>query len=167
MKHRAKKAKFGYGKDANQMLLRKLASNFFVSGKLETTKQKAKAAQSEVERMVTKAKTNTEADRNYIRKHITTNTVMDLLINQIAGQLGKVGSGYTRIVKLNQRITDGAQIARLEWAYPVVLKKDEVKPVKNTKQQKAETPVKKATEVKSEVESKKQEAPAQTVEDKS
>lgn len=166
MKHRAKKAKFGYGKDANQMLLRKLASNFFVSGKLETTKQKAKAAQSAVERMVTKAKTKTEADKNYIRKHITTNKVMDLLINQIAVQLEKVGSGYTRIIKLNQRITDGAHISRLEWAYPVVLTPEE-KPVKTAKKQKTASGEKKATDVKKSEPVKQEAAVTESKENKS
>lgn len=127
MKHRAHKAKFGYGQDANTMLLRKLASNFFLEGKLKTTKQKAKAAQSAVERIVTKAKTNTNADNNYILKHITTKKVMDVLIKQIAPQLVQVKSGYTRLVHQGQRQTDGAEIAQLEWAYPVVLKED--KPV--------------------------------------
>lgn len=158
MKHRAHKVKFGYGKDADQMLLRKLASNFFLEGKLETTKQKAKAAQSEVERIVTKAKTNTQADKNYILKRITTKRVFDVVVTQVASQLGKVTSGYTRIIRLGKRLTDGAEIARLEWAYPVVLesaKKEETKKAaapkaeKKTEEKKAETKVTEKKENKS------------------
>ncbi len=156
MKHRFNKAKFGKGQDANEMLLKKLASNFFMAGKLETTKQKAKAAQSAVERMVTKAKGKTEADKNYILRNITNTKVMDVLMNQIAGQLANVKSGYTRIVRLGKRLTDGADLARLEWAYPVVLaeKKTEVKPKasktvkKETKKEEVKTAPAKAEDVK-------------------
>lgn len=124
MKHRVNKAKFGFGKDANDMLLKKLASNFLLVGKMETTKHKAKAAQSAVERMVTKAKTNTEADKNYILRHITTDQIRKILVEQVAPQLKNVKSGYTRIIRLGRRMTDGADLARLEWAYPVVLESE-------------------------------------------
>lgn len=143
MKHRTGKVKFGSGNDENKMLLRKLASNFLVAGKMETTKSKAKVAQSAVERMVTKAKTKTEADKNYILKHVTTKKVADLLLNQIVAQLKDVKSGYTRVVRLGKRMTDGADLARLEWAYPVVLeaaKKPEVKKAAPAKEEKKEEP---------------------------
>ncbi|OGK62213.1 50S ribosomal protein L17 [Candidatus Roizmanbacteria bacterium RIFOXYB2_FULL_38_10] len=121
MKNRGHKIKFRGGKDANKMLMRKLATNFLLKGKMETTKQKAKAAQSIVEKLVTKAKTNSEADRNFMLKHVTIQSMVKILVSQIAPSLTKVSSGYTRIVSMGQRGTDGAQIARLEWVYPVVL----------------------------------------------
>lgn len=132
MKNRGHKIKFRGGKDANKMLMRKLASNFLTHGKMETTKHKAKAAQSIVEKLVTKAKKNSEADRNFILKHITTMKVATLLLSQIAPLLQKVESGYTRLIFLGRRSTDGAELARLEWAYPVVLEE----PKKKTPKQK-------------------------------
>ena len=130
MKNRGHKIKFRGGKDANKMLMRKLASNFLLHGKMETTKQKARATQPVVEKLVTKAKRNTEADRKFIAQHTTTQKTAKILIRDIVVQLSKVNSGFTRIISLGVRQTDGAQKARLEWAYPVVLtqeKKPEVK----------------------------------------
>jgi len=121
MKNRGHKIKFRGGKDANKMLMRKLASNFLNYGKMETTKQKARATQPIVEKLVTKAKRNTEADRKYIAQHTTTTKTAKILIKDIVTQLSKVSSGFTRIISLGVRQTDGAQKARLEWAYPVVL----------------------------------------------
>lgn len=143
MKHGYKKVKFGGGKDADKMLLRKLAHNFLTEGKLETTKQKAKAAQSVVERLVTKAKTNTEADKQYILKHITAPVVMKILVGDIATALKNVNSGYTRVINVGKRLTDGADIARLEWAYPVVIgKKEEPKKLKKQEAAPKEAPKK-------------------------
>lgn len=132
MKHRYHKVKFGGGRDADKMLLRKLAHNFLTMGKLETTKQKAKVAQSVVERLVTKAKTNTEADRKFILQRITDAAVLDILVGEVVPALKNVTSGYTRVINLGIRQTDGAAIARLEWAYPVVIGKKE-EPVKAKK----------------------------------
>lgn len=126
MKNRGHKIKFRGGRDANKMLIRKLASNFLLSGKMSTTKQKAKAAQSIVEKLVTKAKTHTEADQNFILRNITAQSTMKILINQIVPQLTQAKNGYTKIVNLGARQTDGAEKARLEWAYPVTKKVKQV-----------------------------------------
>lgn len=135
MKNRGHKIKFRGGKDANKMLMRKLASNFLLSGKISTTRQKAKATQSVVEKLVTKAKTHTEADQNFILRNITDQSTMKILINQIVPQLTQAKNGYTKIVNLGYRQTDGAEKARLEWAYPVVsaVKKTEIKKIKQMK----------------------------------
>ncbi len=125
MKNRGHKIKFRGGKDANKMLMRKLVSNFLHHGRMVTTKHKAKAAQSEVEKLVTKAKTATKADRNEILKRVTHESIIDILFRDITPALSKVKSGFTRIVLLGKRKTDAAEIARLEWAYPVILKKEE------------------------------------------
>ena len=137
MKNRGHKIKFRGGKDANKMLMRKLASNFLLSGKMSTTKQKAKATQSIVEKLVTKAKTHTEADQNFILRNITAQSTMKILITQIVPQLSQVKNGYTKIINLGARQTDGAEKARLEWAYPVVATVEKVK-VKKVKQVKTE-----------------------------
>jgi large subunit ribosomal protein L17 len=119
MKNRGHKIKFRGGRDANKMLMRKLVSNFVLWGRMDTTKQKAKATQSIVERLVTKAKTHTEADQNYILKHIIDRSAMRILIDVIAPQLTRVKYGYTKVVNRGIRQTDGAEKASLEWAYPV------------------------------------------------
>lgn len=137
MKNRGHKIKFRGGKDANKMLMRKLASNFLLSGKMSTTRQKAKATQSIVEKLVTKAKTHTEADQNFILRNITAQSTMKILITQIVPQLSQVKNGYTKIINLGARQTDGAEKARLEWAYPVVAAVEKVK-VKKVKQAKTE-----------------------------
>jgi len=67
MKHRVAKRKFGFGYDANKMLLRQLCRSFFLDNAIKTSKQRAKAAQMQVEKLVTKSKLKNEANKNYIR----------------------------------------------------------------------------------------------------
>lgn len=130
MKNRGHKIKFRGGKDANKMLMRKLVSNFMMRGTMETTKQKARATQPIVEKLITKAKGATQADNRFIMQHVTTSEVVKMITGQIVSQLSKVTSGFTRIITLGVRQTDGAQKARLEWAYPVVLTQEKKLKVK-------------------------------------
>ena len=66
MRHRVKKIKFSKGKDANEMLLKKLLSNFLIQGKITTTQKKAKAVKSGIDRIVSKSKNKTQSNKNYL-----------------------------------------------------------------------------------------------------
>lgn len=129
MRHRSKKIKFNYGKDAKDMLVRQLASNFLTRGILTTTFKKAKVTRSEVEHLVTKAKVKSESNINTLLRRLAEKSIVSLLFDTIAPVFKSVNGGYTRIIKLQQRKTDGAQIVRLEWTSPVVIpsKKSEEK----------------------------------------
>lgn len=120
MRHRSKKIKFNYGKDAKDMLVRQLAFNFLTKGVMVTTYKKAKVTRSEIERLVSKAKVKSEANRNVLLRRIAKESTVALLFDTIAPIFKSIHGGYTRIIKLQQRKTDGAQIVRLEWTSPVV-----------------------------------------------
>lgn len=121
MRHRSKKIKFNYGKDAKDMLVRQLAFNFLTRGVMVTTYKKAKVTRSEIERLVSKAKVKSEANRNALLRRIAKESIVSLLFDTVAPIFKSIHGGYTRIIKLQQRKTDGAQIVRLEWTSPVVL----------------------------------------------
>lgn len=123
MKHRVAKRKFGFGYDANKMLLRQLCRNFLLEQTLTTTKQKAKAAQIAVEKLVSKSKVKTEANKNFILKFFGEQALVDRLFDTVGPALAKVEGGYTRLTLSAQRESDGAMMARLSWAHPVVVEK--------------------------------------------
>jgi large subunit ribosomal protein L17 len=149
MRHGFKKAKFANGMDADRMLMRKLMVNFFTHGKIASTISKIKALRPEVEKAVTKIKKGGEADKNYLLQKLGGNyEKLAEVFKEIASQLNKVQSGYTKIIKQGNRESDGALTAQLTWAYPVVLPKE----AKVVKAKKAE--VKSEKEVKSQVKSK-------------
>jgi len=127
MKHRAKKIKFGYGIDANRMLFRKMMLNFLQNAKLTTTISKAKALKSHLERVISKSRVKSEANKNYLLKFFPKQVVIDIMFGQVGPAFSKLTGGYVRVVRLNERVTDGALIGRVEWAHPIVIKwqKDE------------------------------------------
>ncbi len=128
MRHRDKKIKFKGGKDANDMLIRKLAVNFFEKGKLTTTISKAKVLKSVVERLVEKAKEKTESNKNHLLHFGMTKTMIDLMFNSIGPALKKTVGGYVKVVRLGFRQSDGSMVASVEWAYPIVIEKLKVEP---------------------------------------
>ena len=139
MRHGILKTKFGAGKDANDMLLRKMAYNFFTHGSIKTTETKAKVLKKHIDRLVEKFKSKTESNRNVLLKFVVHEDLIDRLYEQIPSVLGDIKGGYTRIQKLQTRYSDGAPMARLVWSKPVVV---ETKPVvKEAKPKKEAKPV--------------------------
>jgi len=128
MRHGVKKIKFNWGKDANKMLMRKLAINFLSKNYLQTTLSKAKALKPYLEKLVSKMKVKSEANKNYLLRYLGDEKIINNGFKVIGPALSKINGGYVRIVKMNMRSADGATMARIAWAYPVVL--EEVKKIK-------------------------------------
>lgn len=118
-----KKIKFSDGYDANRAIVRKLAVNFFLKGKLTTTLAKAKAMKPVIEKLVEKMKVKTESNLNYLRQKLNSNEVIEMGYNDISPVIGKIKGGYIRIIKLGKRDSDGAEMGKIEWAYPVIKQK--------------------------------------------
>ena len=123
MRHRVKKIKFSNGIDANRALVRKLAVNFFLKGKLTTTLSKAKAIKPVIERLIEKMKIRTEANVNYLKQKLDNKEVIEMAYKDISPIIAKINGGYVRVVKLGQRESDGAEVGRIEWVYPIIKQK--------------------------------------------
>lgn len=143
MRHGILKTKFGAGKDANDMLMRKMAYNFFTNGSIKTTETKAKVLKKHIDRLVEKFKTKTESNRNVLLKFVVHEDLIDRLYEQLPSVIGEIKGGYTRIQKLQTRYSDGALMARLVWSRPVVIETKSV-----VKEQKAEKPAAKEKKAK-------------------
>lgn len=119
MKHRIAKAKFGYGYDANKMLMRQLCRNFFLEQKSTTTKERAKAMQMIIEKLVSKSKVKSEANKNHILSYFGEQALVDRLFNTVGPAFEKINGGYTKVSLLKQRQSDGAMMAQITWAHPL------------------------------------------------
>jgi large subunit ribosomal protein L17 len=149
MKHGNKKAKFGKGQDANEMLMRKMAYNFFMNGKIVTTETKAKALKSFIEKLTEKVKQRTQSNELYLRRYVTNDDVVDYLYNTVSPTVQERNGGYVRISRLYQRITDGTMMTRMSWTSEVPLitkesKKAKVQPEVPQEEPKAKKAAKKA-----------------------
>lgn len=127
MRHRVKKIKFSHGRDANRMLVRKLAKNFVTNAKIETTLKKAKVLKSVIDRLVNKAKTETEANKNYLLKILDDKKLVARLYKEVGSISKSKVSGFVRIIRLGIQRADGSESARLEWTQPVVIEEKTAK----------------------------------------
>lgn len=118
--------KFGSGKDANQMLVRKLSREFFLKGRLTVTVARAKALRPSVEHMVHLAKKKTESAKNVLLTKTGDKKLVDVLTGQIAPVFAQKSSGFVRITRIGTRSSDGSLMGKLEWTMPVVVE-DRVK----------------------------------------
>ena len=105
--------KFSRKVGPRKMLLRVLVNNFFVHEKIKTTEAKAKELRSIAEKMITKAKKINLANRRILASELT--PVLTKKINdEIAPRYKDRAGGYTRIIKLGPRNSDGAHMAVIE-----------------------------------------------------
>jgi len=96
-----------------KLLLRVLVNNFFLQEKIKTTEAKAKELRSIVEKMITRAKEATIVNRRILAKDLTPKMVKKLF-SQIAPSYKDRAGGYTRIIKLGSRNSDGAKMVIIE-----------------------------------------------------
>lgn len=112
MRHLKKGRKFGRERDQRRAMLKSLASSFFMFGKIKTTEAKAKELRPYVEKIITRAKSSTPANRRLLLV-LFTNGVVKKLIADAEGVRSRSG-GYTRIIKGGARKIDGAKMAIIE-----------------------------------------------------
>lgn len=157
MRHGVSKKTFGYGVDSNQMLLRKLVTNFVTHGKLTTTKQKAQFMRPSVDRLVSHAKSDTTASLNVLKSFFGSDVIARSLQSIVRSSFQDRSSGFTKTVTIGQRSSDAATMVQVTWSSPVVLPSAASAPVKNIKKTITEPTKEKATkQPKSKVTAKKQ-----------
>ncbi len=116
MRHHVNVRKFGREKNGRVALLRGLAASLIEHGRILTTEAKAKEIRPKVEKMVTKAKNPTLANRRVLLSGLYNNEdVVAKLISDIAPRYSERAGGYTRITKIVQRKSDGSPMAVIEF----------------------------------------------------
>lgn len=160
MRHLKRTAKLGRTGEHRNAMLANLVSSLIKHKRVTTTLAKAKAARPVAEKLVTLGKRQAVSARRLVaarlrahgpekrdltkeerRKWRQDDDVVRILCDEIAPAFKDRNGGYTRIVKLNQRQGDAAQLAILEWVdMPVVTEEpketktgEETKPVDETK----------------------------------
>lgn len=96
-----------------KMMLRVLVNNFFLHEKIKTTEAKAKELRSVAEKMITRAKNINLANRRLLARELTPEMTKKV-ISEVAPKYKERQGGYTRIIKLGPRNSDGAHMAIIE-----------------------------------------------------
>lgn len=94
-------------------LLKGLASSLILQERIKTSEAKAKEMTRITEKFITKAKTQDLAARRALLASLPKKTVQKLM-GEIAERYKDRPGGYTRVVKLGPRKSDGAKMAIVE-----------------------------------------------------
>jgi large subunit ribosomal protein L17 len=113
MRKRKKGRKFSLKSGQRRALLHSLLRSLVDKEKIETTEAKAKEMRSFAEKLITRAKQGSIADRRHITKALG-DGLAKKLIEKIAPTFKERKGGYTRVIKLGARSTDSARMAIIE-----------------------------------------------------
>ncbi|MTD91741.1 50S ribosomal protein L17 [Corynebacterium hiratae] len=94
-------------------LLSNMAASLFEHGAIKTTDAKAKLLRPYAEKIITKAKAGTVADRRAVLKLIPHKDVVAYLFDELAPKFENREGGYTRIIKLDNRSGDNAPMSQI------------------------------------------------------
>lgn len=94
--------------------MRSLAQALVVREKIETTEAKAKELRPYVEKLVTRSKVGSIANRRFLITMVGAPGAKKL-IDTLGPKFLERKGGYTRITKLPVRISDGSKMAMIEF----------------------------------------------------
>ena len=131
-----------FKRDTNERkaLLRALMSSLVLDEKIKTTEAKAKSIKAGIDKLVTLAKNKEEDARRFLSEHLNQKAI-DKMINVIAPQFKDRPGGYTRIIRMGNRISDSASMVVMEWTDQIIqvsqIKIQKPKKVKESKERKS------------------------------
>ena len=114
MRHRKRVKKLGRNVSHRQAVLANLATALIERERIQTTDSLAKASQRLVERLITKAKMGTLHARRQVLKVIKDKKVVAKLFDTIAPRYSDRNGGYVRLIKIGNRLGDGAAVSLVE-----------------------------------------------------
>jgi large subunit ribosomal protein L17 len=115
MRHQKNKITLDRKVGPRKALLSGLAASLVLYEKIVTTKAKAKATQSMVEKLITKAKKNTLAARRDIIADLSQEVAAKKLMEVLGPRFAQRPGGFTRLINLRRRKGDGAEEVLLEF----------------------------------------------------
>lgn len=95
-------------------MLANMAVSLIEHKRINTTLAKAKALKQFVEPLVTKSKEDTTHNRRLVFSSLRDKEAITELFREVAPKVGDRPGGYTRIIKLGNRLGDNADMAMIE-----------------------------------------------------
>jgi len=114
MRHRKSFNHLGRTSSHRKAMLSNMAASLILHKRITTTVAKAKALRSYVEPLITKSKDDTTHSRRIAFSYLQSKEAVTELFREIAKKVGDRPGGYTRILKLGNRLGDNADMAMME-----------------------------------------------------
>ena len=114
MRHGRKVNHLGRTDSHRKAMLANMASSLIQHKRITTTLAKAKALRLYVEPILTKSKNDTTHSRRTVFSYLQDKDIVAELFRDVAVKIANRPGGYTRIVKLENRLGDNASMAIIE-----------------------------------------------------
>jgi len=111
---RGKHRKFARVKNQRKALYKALATALIDHGRIQTTMAKAKSLSGFTDKLITKAKKGDVASQRLIRHDIGEKATKKLM-SDIGPRFKDRSGGYTKVLRLGRRVSDGAEMALIEF----------------------------------------------------
>ncbi|MBS3738126.1 MAG: 50S ribosomal protein L17 [Psychroflexus sp.] len=95
-------------------MLANMACSLIEHKRINTTTAKAKALRTFVEPLITKSKTDTTHNRRIVFSKLRDKYAVAELFREVAPKVASRPGGYTRVIKLGNRLGDAAEMAMIE-----------------------------------------------------
>ncbi|MFD0964925.1 50S ribosomal protein L17 [Pseudofulvibacter geojedonensis] len=114
MRHGKKVNHLGRKTAHRKAMLANMACSLIEHKRINTTVAKAKALKQFVEPLVTKSKSDTTHNRRLVFSKLRQKDAVTELFREVATKVADRPGGYTRIIKLGNRLGDNADMAMIE-----------------------------------------------------
>ncbi len=114
MRHGKKVNHLGRTNSHRKAMMGNMATSLILHKRITTTLAKAKALRGYVEPILTKSKNDTTHSRRTVFSYLQDKDAVTILFREIAEKIATRPGGYTRIIKLENRLGDNAEMAIIE-----------------------------------------------------
>ena len=95
-------------------MLSNMATSLIMHKRITTTVAKAKALKQYVEPLITKSKNDTTNSRRVVFSHLQSKEAITELFQEVSVKVADRPGGYTRVIKLGNRLGDNAEMCFIE-----------------------------------------------------
>ncbi|TWI98884.1 large subunit ribosomal protein L17 [Mucilaginibacter frigoritolerans] len=114
MRHGKKVNHLGRTDSHRKAMMSNMATSLILHKRITTTLAKAKALRGYVEPILTKSKNDTTHSRRIVFSYLQDKDAVTILFREIAEKIANRPGGYTRIIKMENRLGDNAEMAMIE-----------------------------------------------------
>ena len=114
MRHGKKFPHLGRKRGHRKYMLANMACSLIEHKSINTTLTKAKALKLFIEPIITKSKNDSTHNRRIVFSYLRNKYAVTELFREISVKIGDRPGGYTRIIKLGNRLGDNADMAMIE-----------------------------------------------------
>ncbi|TAH43475.1 MAG: 50S ribosomal protein L17 [Bacteroidetes bacterium] len=114
MRHGKKINHLGRQHSHREAMLSNMATSLIMAKRITTTLAKAKALRKYVEPIITRSKTDSTHSRRMVFRYLQDKSAVIELFRDVAPKVAERAGGYTRIIKLQNRLGDNAEMCMME-----------------------------------------------------